>query len=316
MKNSILILFFCSFSVLYSQKKLRKEFSFQTDNDYYISISKDRYYTNGIFLTYRYLSKNTTKKLEKKILEWKIGHQMFTPYKVEVTDVSMHDRPFASYLYGSFGIHRIYPNNQIFITSLQLGMIGPAAFGKELQDAIHTIRGFVKAEGWKHQIKNAFGLNLQASYQKLIVTDPSNHFDLTWNNSAKVGTVFTNISSGFLGRMSFYPLQEMMNSIAFNTSINDHFSKYHNEQEVFFYLKTHFNYTLYDATIQGSFLNTGSEVTKKLIREYMSLEFGLRFSIHRFNFGYAYHLNGRKSKDLRYKNANYFGSIQLNYLFN
>lgn len=316
MKNSFLVLFLGTFSVLYSQKKLHKEFSIKTDNDLYISYSKDRYYTSGVFLSYRALGKNTTKRLEKKILEWEIGHQMYTPFRAVVTDISMHDRPFASYLYGSFGIQRVYTNNQILNTSIQIGMIGPAAFGKELQDAIHDIYNFDKAVGWKHQIKNAFGLNLQASYQKLIVKNTSNHFDLTWNSTAKAGTIFTNISTGFFGRMSLWSFQEMMNSIAFKTSINDATSNYNTEQEAFLYAKTNFNYTLYDATIQGSFLNRGSDVTKELIREHISVEFGLRFTMNRFNFGFAYHAHGKKSKGLRYQSDNYYGSIQLNYLFN
>lgn len=197
MKNSFLVLFLGTFSVLYSQKKLRKEFSIKTDNDLYISYSKDRYYTSGVFLSYRALGKNTTKRLEKKILEWEIGHQMYTPFRAVVTDISMHDRPFASYLYGSFGIQRVYTNNQILNTSIQIGMIGPAAFGKELQDAIHDIYNFDKAVGWKHQIKNAFGLNLQASYQKLIVKKHQQSFRFNLEQYSESRNYFYQYFYGF-----------------------------------------------------------------------------------------------------------------------
>ena len=36
----------------FSQEKFTKEFSIVTDNDLYISIEKDRYYSNGLFLSY------------------------------------------------------------------------------------------------------------------------------------------------------------------------------------------------------------------------------------------------------------------------
>jgi hypothetical protein len=315
MKNISLFFFLFSFSIVFSQQKFSTQFSFKTDNDLYISTAKDRYYTSGIFLTYRHLTDNKNEKIEKKIFEWQIGHQMYTPFKSIVTDVSLHDRPFAAYLYGSFGINRIYKNNQILKTSLQVGVIGPAAFGKELQDFIHDIYDFDKAVGWKHQIKSAFGINLNASYSKFLVKDETNYFDITWVNNAKLGTVFTNISSGFYARMGFKPLQKIINSIAFDTSINNKKTSYKREGESFLYAKTTLNYVFYDATLQGSFLNTDSEVTKELIPSNFGLELGLKFTLNRFNLGYAYLYNGQESKGLRVNRGNYYGSIQLNYLF-
>ena len=153
-------LFLLLFSLLlFSQEKFSKEISFITDNDLYVSKTKDRYYTSGIFLSYKYLSKIKEENQEKRIFEWQIGHEMFTPYRAIVLSINEHDRPFASYLYGSFGINRIYKNNRSLKTTLQIGVIGPSAYGKELQDFIHDIYGFRKAVGWKHQIKDAFGFN-------------------------------------------------------------------------------------------------------------------------------------------------------------
>jgi hypothetical protein len=206
MKIILPFLFLFSFSILFSQEKLSKEFCFKTDNDLYVSFAKYRYYTSAISLTYRYLSKTQKKALEKTIFEWEVGHQMYAPFKAIVTDISLHDRPFAGYLYGSFGIHRVYKKNRTFKIILQVGVVGLAALGEELQGVIHTIFDFDKAVGWKHQIKNAFGINLNASYNQFLAKDASNHFDITWINSAKAGTVFTNISSGFFARMGLLPL--------------------------------------------------------------------------------------------------------------
>ncbi len=73
-------------------------------------------------------------------------------------------------------------------------------------------------------------------------------------------------------------------------------------------------YALYDATIQGSFLNKNSPVTKELVPIVFNLEAGIRFTLNRFNFGYSYIYNTNKSKDLRYNRGNKYGSIALNYL--
>ena len=62
-----------------SQEKFSREISFITENDLYTSVVRDRYYSSGIFLVYRYLSNKKNKSQEKRILEWKLGQEMYTP---------------------------------------------------------------------------------------------------------------------------------------------------------------------------------------------------------------------------------------------
>lgn len=298
----------------FCQEKYSKEISFSADNDLFTSTYNDRYYTSGIFLSFKYLSKNKPENLEKKILEWKIGQEMFTPYKAIVYNVSNHDRPFAAYLFGSYSINRFYKNNQSFKTDFQLGILGPNAYGKELQDFIHDIYGFKRAIGWKHQIKNAIGLNFNVDYKKLLLKEKSNYFDITWINSGKIGTIYTNISTGFLSRIGFKPLQRFANSIAFNSNLNDKNTSDSRQLESFLFVKSSLRYALYDATLQGSFLNTGSEVTNELVPLVFDLEIGFVFTANRFNFGYTYHFNTNKSKDLKYDNGHVYGAININYL--
>ncbi len=314
MKKIIYSLFLLISTTLFSQKKYTKEISLVDDNDLFTSIYNDRYYTNGLFISYRYLSKKTSKKLDKKIIEWQIGHYMYTPYVAIISDVFLHDRPFAAYLYSSYGINYVFKNNQLLNASLQIGVIGSSAFGKELQDFIHNIYNFKEAVGWKYQIKNALGINLNVDYTKFITKDSSNHFDINWVNTAKIGTIFIDISTGFYGRIGFNPLQKLSNSIAFHTNLNNQKTNYQRKAESFIYIKPTVSYVLYDATIQGSFLNKGSVVTKDLISLKFELEIGFRFTVNRFNFGYFYHYHTNKIKNLRFNNGNYYGQVMINYL--
>lgn len=314
MKYQLLFCFFFITFCLCSQQKFSKEISFVTDNDLYVSAQRDRYYTNGFFFTYRYLAKNKNENLEKKIIEWEIGHEMYTPNKPIVISINEHDRPFAAYLYGSFGIKRAYKKNRILNTSLQLGVIGPNAFGQELQDFIHDIYGFKKAIGWKYQIKNALGLNLNASYISFLTKDKTNTFDISWVNAIKLGTVYSNISSGVNMRLGFNSLTKIINSIAFNTNLNNENTNFTRETEAFIYIKPILRYAFYDATLQGSFLNKNSEVTKELIPLVFNIELGLKFTANRFNFGYTFNYNTSKSKGLRYSYGNKFGTINVKYL--
>ncbi|MCI2228198.1 lipid A deacylase LpxR family protein [Polaribacter sp. MSW13] len=313
MKYRLFFYFFLISLYSFSQEKFSKEISLITDNDLYVSKTKDRYYTSGVFLKYRYLSKVKKENQEKRILEWQIGQEMYSPYKSVVTSIEQHDRPFAGYLYASFGINRVYKNYKAFNTTLQVGLIGPNSFAKELQSIIHNIYGFVDAVGWKHQIKGAFALNFNADYNTFLAKDASNHFDISWINSAKIGTVYTNISTGFYGRIGFKPLQSILNSIAFNNNLNNETTNFTREAESFIYIKPTLRYSQYDATLQGSFLNKNSDVTKELIPLIFHLELGFQVTLNRFSLGYAFHYHTNKSKGLRY-NGNKYGTIGVNYL--
>lgn len=313
MKKKLLMLFFGYTFGAFSQKKISKEISFITDNDLYTSSYNDRYYTNGMFLSFRFLSKEKNHQLEKKIFEWQIGHEMYTPHRSIVRNIYNHDRSFAGYLYGSFSIHKIHKKSS-FKTTLQLGVIGSNAFSKELQDFIHNIYGFKKAIGWKYQIKNALALNFNADYTKFLVKNITNNFDVSWINSTKIGTIYTNITTGILARIGYKPLQPLANSIAYNTNINNKETSYFREIESFIFIKPSLRYALYDATLQGSFLNTGSPVTNELIPFVFSLEIGLKFTLNRFNFGYTFNFNSNKSKNLKIDNGQKYGAIHLGYL--
>lgn len=314
MKHLIIASFLILPFLTFSQEKFSKELSFITDNDLYVSVNKDRYYTSGIFLSYRHLKEPINKKLEKKIIEWQLVQEMFTPYKATVQNINQHDRPFAANLYASFGTKKVFKNNTIFSNSIHLGVIGKSAYGKELQDFIHDIYGFEKAVGWEHQIKNALNINFNADYTRFLIKNNANTFDVSWINSGKIGTVYTNFSSGIYARFSLIPLQSILNSIAFNTNLNDNNTGFNREIESFFFLKPTLRYSLYDATIQGSFLTSENEVTKEVVPLVFNISLGFKFTANRFNFGYTINYNTSKSKDLKYTSGNKFGTIIINYL--
>ena len=314
MKKLIFLLFAISFLQAFSQKKYAKEFSFINDNDLYISTTQDRYYTNGMFFSYRYLANNSNERVAKKMYQFQLGHHMYTPFKATVDLKGEHDRPFAGYLYGSFGVDYFFKNNDVLKISAQIGVIGPNALGWEMQDIVHDIYGFKKAIGWKYQITNAFALNIDATYVKPIYN--TNYVDVHWYNNVKLGTVFTDATTGLYARVGFIPLQKLVNSIAFGGNLNNNKTSFNNEVEVFFYAKPTISFVGYDATIQGSFLNDNSPVTYGIKHFQYAGEFGIRFTANRFNFGYAVHFHSKKLESVRVPNTNFYGSIQLNYQFN
>lgn len=92
-----------------------------------------------------------------------IGQQIYTPNDTLRTDLILDDRPYAAWLYLGFSAH--FQNTaQSHALELDVGVIGPEAGGRQVQnnfhDAIHTYR----AEGWDHQL--ATEPTLQLSYQQ------------------------------------------------------------------------------------------------------------------------------------------------------
>lgn len=313
--KKISTLFFLLFSTLQFAQELQfdKQVSFINDNDLYVSIERDRYYTNGMFLSYNFVDNKETDAL-KVIKKWEIGHLMYTPYKAVVQFLSAHDRPFAGYLYAEYGIKKVFESS-ILETNYQLGILGPSAFGKDIQDFIHNIYGFVEAVGWKYQIETALGANFGINYSKSLFTNSQKLIDITWVNKGRIGTIFTDANTGLLVRIGLKEMPSITNSTAFNTNLQAKNSSNFRKKESFFYVKPSLTFALYDATLQGSFLNTSSPFTVELKNVRFSTEIGYRFTTNRWSLAYFYKYHTNKSKNLRSINGNSYGSLQFSYAF-
>ncbi len=315
-RTGLLLLLFLISSICFGQNNYTKQFSFINDNDLYVSTQRDRYYTNGILLKYNYLSSKESEKVIKKIYSIEVGQKLYSPFKANVDFLSEHDRPFAGYLFGGFGVSNFYNNNSILKLNGRIGLIGPSAFGEELMNFVHDIYGFDPAIGWKYQIKDAFTLNLSASYTKNIQSFSSEYFDFNWKNKINIGLIFTDISTGFSSRIGLKNLKKITNSIGFNSNLNDKNTKLNSNKEMFFYVNPMLRLNGYDATIQGSILNDNEIVTYDINPFVLTTEIGFRFSLNRFNFKYAVVHHTKKLKSIRVPNSNVYGSIEIHYLFN
>lgn len=296
-----------------SQQKFSKELNFITDNDLYVSFEKDQYYTNGLFFSYRTLATNSG-SLAKKIYEFQIGQKLYTPYRPDVSSVLRHDRPFAAYLYGSIGILRVFQKKSILTTSFQLGIVGEAAMGQELQNLIHDIYGFKSPKGWEYQIRNMLALNFDTEYIVPLGTSRSDILDLNLHTKLRLGTVFNEATFGFTGRIGFLKLQPTHNSIAFGSHLNNEKTKTSRPIESFLFYQPTLTYVLSDATIEGSFFNNNSPVTFTPKRLRFDLEIGYLFTAKKWVLGYVYHFHSDKLNNLRNNGGNDYGSIRFGYL--
>lgn len=229
--------------------KSDRYFRWNYDNDYFAAT--DENYTQGYSfeLVTPFFKKNPANFLflKPKDSETRYGlameHIGFTPDKYELPEIQVGDRPFAAAIYlKSFIIATDTITNSRFTSSLNIGMIGPAAFGGEMQIGIHEATGNKTPRGWGNQVKNDVVLNYEVGYEKQLLRY-KNILSLQAQGNLKAGTLFTNASFGL------------------NTSVgvlNSAFTSTKNKKgfEFYAYAQPVISAIAYDATLQGGLFNT------------------------------------------------------------
>ncbi|WP_452220726.1 lipid A deacylase LpxR family protein [Lacinutrix salivirga] len=264
-KHILLLLFFVSFtSITYAQKidnlisfrdiKRESYFRYNYENDYFAAT--DENYTQGynFELVLKSLAKNPINVvfLKPKHSTIKYGlsleHIGFTPNDYESEDIQFGDRPFAAaIMLKSFIISSNFENKSRFTSSLNIGIIGPGAFGEEMQVGIHKATGNKIPKGWKHQIKNDVVINYEIGFEKQLYKN-NNLFSLQAHSNLKLGTLFTNASVGFNATLG------IINTPFSISNSTKHF-------KVYAYFQPIATLVGYDATLQGGVFNTKSPYT-------------------------------------------------------
>lgn len=203
--------------------KTRWSFNFYFENDLFWDT--DQQYTNGTKISWvspdvtafvdtnfpvltRWVDREVhfiSGEYDVKNLSFSIGQNMYTPDDIVTTELVEDDRPYAAWLYLSAGFHA--KNDRVQDTfAIQLGMVGPAALGKEIQGFIHDWRGISKAQGWHNQIGNELAMNLVAERRVRFHTE---HTGMGWeadaigNGGIVAGTVSTYLNLGMEGRFGY-----------------------------------------------------------------------------------------------------------------
>ena len=145
----------------------------------------DRFYTNGIRYSQSYADRSEPEWLklavEKMQLRqsidstteapemeagWVIGQNMYTATDIAVVDPPLDDRPYGAWLHVGVFARAVTLNasqdsfRRMQTVELDLGMVGPAALGRQTQTFIHKLIDVTKPLGWGTQLRNEPGLHL------------------------------------------------------------------------------------------------------------------------------------------------------------
>ena len=195
-------------------------FSAQYENDLITPNNRDRYYTNGVQFSLlikeeppkplAFVSKLTPfyeEGEELNLVKYTLGQKMFTPDDIEIPTLQVNDRPYAAYLYfGASVLSQIYHSDQFTYGNqfeVTLGVVGPAALGKQTQTEVHKVMGSPIPQGWGNQLKNEPVLGLSYTRFWRYITDTFSGLEFGYNPqlSGMVGNAYTYGSGGIMLRL-------------------------------------------------------------------------------------------------------------------
>lgn len=296
----------------------KNQIGFKSDNDAYLAIKQDRYYTNGIEFFFIHAIKNsqnqdTTSQLLKTIWGVNAGQKIFNAYSGKTWFIENVDRPITGYLYASAYMQWLLKNETVYKAELQLGTIGPNALGKETQEFIHNTFKFYKPIGWQFQLNNAFGANLNLDYLKLLYRTKNKKSDFSLPLQLRLGSNFTSLNTAVLFRTGRF--SALNNSTATQSNVaNNSKANLDKYKEFYFYLRPSLSVVVYDATIQGGlFVANKGPVTHNPKPVVFVQEVGLNYAVNRFNLNLAFIIKSREIESTA--KVHKYGSIGLGYRF-
>ncbi|MGY5353035.1 lipid A-modifier LpxR family protein [Wenyingzhuangia sp. IMCC45533] len=296
-----------------AQKLINEEFGFITENDLYVSLVSDKYYTNGLELFYKKAKSSQFYHFDKKVTSVRIGQKIYNPLSPSLTSFSLHDRPFAGYTYGQYNI--LYANNKhLFSLGLEVGYTGKKTGAEEAQNFVHTLYNIGEATGWNHQIRQRIGAGLKISYIKSLSDADESLFQVSLLNNINIGTIFTDVETGFALKIRSSKTQQttVHNSMFYNTELETKTNAWIKEK--FWGFKSYVRYQLKDETVTGdlhdNFLNKSFNITPWVWYN----EIGYYWNLKRWNFSYHQVFYTKNTKEIVSSWIRY-GSIKVSYKF-
>jgi hypothetical protein len=277
------------------------------DNDFFTAT--DKYYTQGIQLE---VAVPVFKKAfyrnafihpfhGEKMSGIAIQHNAYTPTNIIPDVILYNDRPYtATLMLQLFNTDRDTNKRQRFTSTLNLGVMGPHAGGKWMQESIHSWLDNVQPGGWKYQLSNDVIVNYTANYERTVLSF-ANHFMLNALGSAALGTMNDKVSVGFnVMTGSFNDFYGIINRKKFRTYI---------------YAQPLVSFIGYNATLQGGMFaktNIYSIQAKDIERLVFSGRAGIIFQIAGI---YLEHFYAISTKEFTTQKNSFWGGLQIGVAF-
>ncbi len=191
----------------------------QTENDVLGYNNEDKYYTNGIQLSFLrpHVSLPTHDWVLKKILdtpaylvsavEFSLGQKMFTPRDHSIIEIQPDDRPYAGWLFlnasSIYLVEKTPTRSTVQIIDYTVGILGPGSLAEEAQRNWHSLIGSSDPRGWDHQLDNELGLGITVTTRWHLrpMKFHGVSYDVSPHVVSALGNVYTYFGGGVMLRM-------------------------------------------------------------------------------------------------------------------
>jgi len=263
-------------------KSDKRSIHYTYDNDLFAG--SDRYYTQGSIVEIRHpaIRKWPLAKLLRIIVNsrdmiycFSFRQDVFSPKSIRNVKLDSTDRPYAgTFLFSQKVIASGFWAK--LTASVDVGCIGPAALGEEMQKFIHKHTNNAEPNGWENQVANSFAANLNLWFEQGLYV--SKWFDVIGEVGGRGGVTNTNGSLGLLIRSGkkteYFP--------GLNLSSRQ-------KWECYTTINGTASYVFHNAALQGVPWTKSTYVLTKdrLVRFVYRLDAGLTFSLKNVSFTYT-----------------------------
>ncbi|OHX64870.1 lipid A deacylase LpxR family protein [Flammeovirga pacifica] len=314
-----------------------------SQNDFYqYWMQSDRNFTNGIHLTWASHHFNN-KVMDKLLVGLKnptqkefslgIGQDMHTPEDASKSEVDSTDRPYAGLLYATYKkVTSDYWRTIRIESNIYVGVQGPAAFGGQTQNFMHSL--FLENkdfEGWHNQIGNGLILDADVSVHKMLPF-VGKLYETNVFAKLHVGTIYNYALTGVqfkFGKFNdtYYSKEgvrqkkppylhegekmskarkKLMKKRGLGNTFQSLLPSLNEVKQIYFFTEFHVGGLAYDGTAQGSLIQFESSpyvLTQDAIQPLiLNWVYGVNFNIKRWMFRYY-----RVVENDSFRNKNLFG---------
>ncbi len=142
-------------------KPIRHQIALRHDND--LILLTDRYYTSGLFLTYRHRLKSGIFNSDNEQLAFSLRQEIITPRYLKTKIIEQLDRAYVGFMALKAGWSRVMDNSLIEADFL-LGVAGEASGAGAFQRWYHDTVLFSQSPTWVGEMENSVHYNLYTNY--------------------------------------------------------------------------------------------------------------------------------------------------------
>jgi lipid A 3-O-deacylase len=249
-----------------------------------------------------------------------LGQNLYTPVDTATAAFQPADRPYAAWLYVGTTLQIYQPprttasGNTLIarLDSLEvnLGMVGPAALGRQVQNNYHDLIKVSHARGWHHQIDNEPGIVVSLERKWRLSTAQARTGwggDFIPHLGAAVGNVTTHANVGAEARLGWrLPADFGSNLIRPSGDSN---SRQRANWSFFVFGGWDTRLVGRDITLDGTMFTSGPSIEKRKVVH--DVAGGIALGSHHWQLAYT---QARRSREFRGQDhSSVFGSISLTF---